>query len=174
MTDVDKDGNVDLILGGSYKDEAYDSMLDGPTVFWGDGTGKFYLNNSTTLFIAKDIDYSNGISISLSHDYAINDVNGDGLNDIVLFSDLRNDQNGVFYQIIIATDKRSFQDKTNELLPDYHRTSTGGNHVWILLKDVDGDGKINIVEGEPVLSIQSGLRQSVNWNWNGSKFEKIN
>ena len=181
ITDVDKDGYVDLILGGSYKDEDYDSGFYGPTILWGDGSGQFYKSNSTTLFNDRDeLNYLNGDRISLSHDYSVGDINKDGYNDIVLYSDLRNDQNGVFYQVILATGKRTFEDKTNELLPDFHRSGTGGNHVWILLRDVDGDGELNIVEGEPMLSIQNtptnqtGWRKSVNWNWNGSSFEKIN
>jgi hypothetical protein len=50
MTDVDKDGYVDLILGGSYKEQDYDANFFGPTVLWGDGSGKFYVANSTILF----------------------------------------------------------------------------------------------------------------------------
>ena len=68
MTDVDKDGFVDLILGGSYKDQPYDEMLDGPTIFWGDGSGNYYNSNSTLLFNASEIDYAEGNTISLSHD----------------------------------------------------------------------------------------------------------
>ena len=174
ITDVDKDGFVDLILGGSYKDEDYDSHFDGPTILWGNGTGKFLSKISSTLFNDKNLNYLNGDRISLSHDYAVADINNDGINDIVLFSDLRNDENGVFYQVVIGQGNREFIDKTNELLPDFYQTGTGGNHVWILLKDIDNDGNLNIIEGEPVLSTQSGFRNSLNWNWNGSKFDKLN
>ena len=174
ITDVDKDGFEDLILGGSYKDEEYDSGFDGPTILWGNGSGKYFSKISTTLFNDKNINYFNTDRISLSHDYSVNDINNDGINDIALFSDLRNDDNGVFYQVIIGQGNREFLDRTNDLLPDYYRTAIGGNHVWVLLKDIDNDGNMNLVEGEPVLSIQSGFRNSLNWNWNGTKFQKIN
>ncbi|MDA8641210.1 VCBS repeat-containing protein, partial [Flavobacteriaceae bacterium] len=176
MTDVDKDGYVDLILGGSYKKEVYDSALEGPAVFWGDGTGKFYLNNSTTLFIAKDIDYSNGRSISLSHDYAVNDVDGDGINDIAIFSECssQDENNYWLYHFIKGTGDRNFIDKTKEWLPE-NNIKNSINHVWIKLMDVDNNGKIDLVESEPKIWLYtSQWRNSLRWEWNGSKFDKIN
>ena len=175
ITDVDNDGNVDLILGGSYKDMDYDSGFYGPTILWGNGSGKFYSKNSTTIFNDRDdLNYLNGDRISLSHDYSVADINKDGFKDVVIFSNLRNDQNGVFYQFVMDTGNRNYIDKTFDLLPNFYRTGTGGNHVWLLLRDIDKDGNINIIEGEPVLAIPAGYRNSVNWNWNGCKFEKIN
>ena len=176
MTDVDKDGYVDLILGGSYKDEPYDSNLDGPAVFWGDGSGKFYLNNSTTLFISKDIDYANGRTISLSHDYAINDVDGDGINDIAIFSECssQDENNYWLYHFIKGTGNRNFIDKTKEWLPE-NNIKNSINHVWIKLMDVDNNGKIDLVESEPKIWLYtSQWRNSLRWEWNGSKFEKKN
>ena len=55
MTDVDSDGLIDLILGGSYKDQDYDAMFDGATILWGDGNGYYSMENSTTLFISKNL-----------------------------------------------------------------------------------------------------------------------
>jgi hypothetical protein len=42
------------------------------------------MENSTTLFVSRNLDYTEGRSISLSHDYAVNDFDGDGLKDIAL------------------------------------------------------------------------------------------
>ena len=176
MTGVDNHWYVDLILGGSYKKEVYDSALEGPAVFWGDGTGKFYLNNSTTLFIAKDIDYSNGRSISLSHDYAVNDVDGDGINDIAIFSECssQDENNYWLYHFIKGTGDRNFIDKTKEWLPE-NNIKNSINHVWIKLMDVDNNGKIDLVESEPKIWLYtSQWRNSLRWEWNGSKFDKIN
>ena len=58
----------------------------GPTVFWGDGSGNYSNSNSTLIFNAAEINYAEGNTISLSHDYAVNDVDGDGVKDISVFS----------------------------------------------------------------------------------------
>jgi len=172
MTDVDNDGNVDLILGGSYKDEDYDAMFSGPTILWGNGSGKYQIEKSTTLFDSKKLSYLNGDLISLSHDYAVNDVDGDGINDIAIFSDLKSE--GVLYQFIKGIGNREFIDKTNELMTDYI-IHNSGNHVWVLLRDINENGLIDIVEGEPVISVQehissTGYRKSLHWEWYGSSF----
>ena len=36
--DINSDGNLDLILGGSYKDESYDYNLTSPTILCGNGS----------------------------------------------------------------------------------------------------------------------------------------
>ena len=176
ITDVDEDGFVDLIFGGSYKDEDYDANFDGPTIFWGDGSGSYYNSNSTTLFDSREINYSEGNSISLSHDYAVNDVDGDGIKDIAVFSECSD----IFlYHFIKGAGNRQFVDMTSELLPD-NVIYNSNNHVWILMRDIDENGLIDIVEGEPVISIQwspqnqTGYRSSLRWEWNGNSFTKIN
>ena len=41
------------------------------------------------------LDYlPNGNRISVSHDYAVNDIDGDGINDIAIFSETRNEEDG--------------------------------------------------------------------------------
>jgi hypothetical protein len=101
MTDVDQDGYVDLIIGGSYQNEATHPHLEGPSIFWGNDSGKFFVNNTTALFNdLNGLDYLlNGNRISLSHDYAVNDIDGDGINDIAIFSDTRNEEDGKLFQV---------------------------------------------------------------------------
>lgn len=171
MTDVDKDGFVDLIFGGSYKDQPYDAMLDGPTIFWGDGSGNYYNSNSTLLFNASEIDYAEGNTISLSHDYSINDVDGDGINDVAVFSEC---SDVWLYHIIKGKGNRQFEDKTSDWLPN-NVIYNSNNHVWIKLMDIDNNGLIDLVEGEPLLSVPSiQWRESIRWEWNGNGFTKIN
>ncbi len=175
MTDVDNDGFVDLIVGGIYKDNDYDSLLDGPTIFWGDGSGKFYNSNSTTIFNEADVIGYAGSDITLSQDYAVNDVDGDGINDIAVYSTLDNE--GYFYQIIKGLPNREFEDKTVDWLPNnvISGTSQSTNHVWVKLMDVDNNGLMDIVEGEPLIWIPDGIfRTSVRWEWNGNGFTKLN
>ncbi len=94
MTDLDNDGYVDLIIGGSYQNEPTQPHLEGPSIFWGNDSGKFFVNNSIALFNDLDqLDYlPNGNRISVSHDYAVNDIDGDGINDIAIYSETRNEE----------------------------------------------------------------------------------
>jgi len=171
ISDVDKDGNIDLILGGSYKGNSGGAYFYGPAVFWGDGSGKFSPENSTILFDYREIDYSQDNLISLSHDYAVNDVDGDGINDVVIFSECSDIW---LYSIVKGLPNRKFEDKTKEWLPDPVKTNTS-NHVWVVMKDIDSNGRIDIVESEThITSSLVDRRKSIRWEWNGSKFDKIN
>ena len=66
---------------------------------------------------------------------------------------------------------------TVDLLPN--RVIYGiSNLVWLVMKDIDNNYQIDIVEGEPVKSVPnhesvSGWRNSVRWEWNGSSFTRI-
>jgi hypothetical protein len=179
MTDVDQDGYVDLILGGSYKDNDYDAMFEGPTILWGNDSGKFFVNNSTALFNDSDgLDYLlNGNRISISHDYAVNDIDGDGINDIAIFSDTRNEENGKLFQVFQGLGNREFEDMTVEWLPDYYRLSDDGSqpgYVWIILRDIDNNGQIDLVESQPrIHQVNSVIRNSLHWEWNGSSFSNV-
>ena len=49
---------------------------------------------------------------------------------------------------------------------------------YFVMKDIDNNYQIDIVEGEPVKSVPnhesfSGWRNSVRWEWNGSSFTRI-
>ncbi len=172
MTDVDKDGYIDLILGGSYKDQSYDAAFNGPTILWGSSSGSFSINNSTTVFNWKELDYDGDRLISLSHDYAVNDVDGDGLNDIVVLSELSGPS---IIHFLKGEEERQFEDKTSEWIPEPFISEEIKTVVWIKLLDVDGNGKIDIVEGEPnIFTYQGETRPSLRWEWNGNGFTKIN
>lgn len=171
MTDVDQDGFVDLILGGSYVENQDDPNFLGPTVFWGDGSGNYSNSNATLLFNAAEINYAEGNTISLSHDYAINDVDGDGIKDIAVFSEC---SDVWLYHIIKGNGNRQFEDKTSDWLPN-NVIYNSNNHVWIKLMDIDNNGLMDLVEGEPLLSVPSiQWRESVRWEWNGNGFSRLN
>jgi hypothetical protein len=171
MTDVDEDGFVDLILGGSYAENDYDPNFLGPTVFWGDGSGNYSNLNSTLLFNAAEINYAEGNTISLSHDYAVNDVDGDGIKDVAIFSEC---SDVWMYHIIKGSGNRQFEDKTSDWLPN-NILYNSSSHVWIKLMDIDNNGLIDLVEGEPLIRTIDGVfRTSVRWEWNGGGFTEIN
>ena len=176
MTDLDKDGYVDLIIGGSYQNEPTQPHLEGPSIFWGNDSGKFFVNNSIALFNDLDgLDYLlNGHRISLSHDYAVNDIDGDGINDIAIYSDTRNEEDGKLFQVFQGLGNREFEDMTVEWLPDYYRLSDDGSqpgYVWIILRDIDNNGQIDLVESQSrIHQVNSVIRNSLHWEWNGSSF----
>ena len=176
MTDVDQDGYVDLIIGGSYQNEPTQPHLEGPSIFWGNDSGKFFVNNSIALFNDLDgLDYLlNGNRISLSHDYAVNDIDGDGINDIAIYSDTRNEEDGKLFQVFQGLGNREFEDMTVEWLPDYYRLSDDGSqpgYVWIILRDIDNNGQIDLVESQSrIHQVNSVIRNSLHWEWNGSSF----
>ena len=177
MTDIDNDGYVDLIVGGRYQDNVNHPHLEGPSIFWGNGTGKFFVNNSTILFNdLNQLDYlANGDRIDLSQDYSVNDIDGDGINDIAIYSDTRNATHGRLFQVFQGLGNREFKDLTVEWLPDYYKTSSHPNYVWIVLRDIDNNGQIDFVESQPrIHTTQSVVRNSLHWEWNGSSFTKEN
>ena len=175
MTDVDNDGYVDLIIGGSYQNEPTQPHLEGPSIFWGNDSGKFFVNNSIALFNDLDqLDYlPNGNRISVSHDYAVNDIDGDGINDIAIFSETRIEETALF-QVFKGLGNREFEDMTVEWLPNYYRTSDDGSqpgYVWIILRDIDNNGQIDLVESQPrIHQVNSVIRNSLHWEWSGSSF----
>ena len=69
---------------------------------------------------------------------------------------------------------REFEDMTVEWLPNYYRTSDDGSqpgYVWIILRDIDNNGQIDLVESQPrIHQVNSVIRNSLHWEWNGSFF----
>jgi len=170
MTDIDNDGNIDLIVGGNFKLDDDGPQLLGPTVFWGDGSGKFSFDNSTILFERREISYAN--FGGPTHDFAVNDIDGDGLKDIALQSGLDETNSSTLYQVFFAKGNRSFEDRTEQVMNTYKVNSPG--HVWIILRDIDNDGSIDLVEGEPNLDLNGSVnRKSSWWRWTGSSFVKV-
>ena len=170
MTDIDNDGNIDLILGGNFALDDDRPELLGPTVFWGDGTGNFSFDNSTILYERREISYAD---IAVTHDFAVNDIDGDGLKDIALQSGLDATNNESLYQTVMSTGNRAFEDRTEQVMNNFIVNTA--NHVWIILRDMDNDGNVDLVEGEPRLPVFSPpyQRKSSWWRWTGSSFLKV-
>jgi len=174
MSDIDNDGFVDLILGGTYKDIHYDPNLDGATILWGDGSGSFSFNRATVLFVARElnyINYSNGQKFS-TQDFAIADINMDGLKDVALKNPFIS--SGNFHQVFLSKGDRVFEDVTLNVFNGIFKFDSS-NYVWLNLRDLDNNGLIELIEQEPVISVptyesSSGWRKSFIWEWTGSSF----
>jgi hypothetical protein len=171
MYDVNKDGNIDLVVAGEYKDTDDDeSFLDGPTIFWGNGTGLFDYNTSTSIYVSRDLDISNDNRIEVTNDIVFNDVEGDGFVEFVSSSVLESGH--TYIQIFKGLEDYSFENKTQDWLTDNLLIE---GTTWIFLRDVDNNGFIDIVESETFVSRNDGsYGPSIRWEWNGSSFTKIN
>ena len=132
LIDVDNDGNLDLIVGGT-------ECGDLPTqIFWGDGTGFYSDANKTALppecawNVVLDIDAE--------------DINHDGLRDLVITR--TNDYSGFYFQVLMQTSPRVFADESLPRLIHDLSTWIGNNApwvIWIHLVDMTGDGSPDIV-----------------------------
>lgn len=168
MTDIDQDGNIDLIVGGNYRRGNHNpGNFLGPIVFWGNGNGQFSRENTSLVFDVNEIDYE---TIVVTHDFSVDDIDGDGFKDIALQSGLAHDDPINAYQIVFSNGDRQFEDKTEELMEDF--IVNGPGQVWILLRDVDNNGFIDLIEGEPILDMNgpNAKRDSFWWEWTGSSF----
>ena len=183
IVDVNKDGNLDIVVGGAYKDVEYDDNLTSPTILWGDGSGNFDYNNKTEVWKLGEKPSYNGRKVDNNDDIVIGDIDGDGINDVVLVyinqidNDPNNNGNTTMFSMINVfkgNSDNSFTNKTEEWLDDYVK---GFPITWLLLRDVDNNGYIDIVESESKLSRPgnwTGNSNSIRYEWNGFKFEKLN
>jgi hypothetical protein len=134
LIDVDGDGNLDLIVGGSEY-----PCADLPTeIFWGDGTG-FYSDGNKTVLPPDCARWTTVIDIDAQ------DINHDGLRDVVIN---RTDYTGFYFQVLMQTSPRVFSDESLPRLIHDPSTWIGNNAVWvgwIRLVDMTGDGALDIL-----------------------------
>ena len=183
--DFNGDNFQDLILGGSFADMSYDKMLISPTIIWGDGSGKFDYNNRSNAFSLGQKPYVNNIKTGNNDDLVFFDINQDGLNEIIALFIIQIDDdpnnNGLttmysFLQIYSPDSNFNFSNKTTEWFNDdeyiFQHPVT-----WIQIRDINGNGKVDIVETETRLSrpgYWTAGNESIHFEWDGTKFVKIN
>ena len=128
MVDVDRDGRLDLLLGG-HEFEGAETV-----VFWGDGTGRFENAPKTVLAPMP------GKAIIM--DFAVDDIDGDGLRDIVV---LRTGESpfysGRALQVLRQWAPRAFADETGARMT---MDTTSGWLDFVRLQDMDGDQRPDI------------------------------
>ena len=179
ILDINEDGNEDIVIGGSYKVMDYDQALNGPTILWGDGSSNYDYNNKTEIWGFGELPMVDGSGVHNNDDFSFADIDNDGYLDVVLAyiiqidNDPNNGGNPSFrsvLQIFKGGVNNEFTDVTNEwtsnplLVLDFPIT-------WVILRDIDNNGMIDIVESEKVVSRPGGFwGNSIRWEWNGSSF----
>ena len=159
--DFNNDNNLDLIIGGQFNDTQGQPYLDGPSILWGDGTGYFDFNNKSEVFNFNQKPTTNAGDTCNLDDFVFGDINGDGLNEIILmFYICMDDGWGSLLEIYSPNSNFEFKRVTESMLPD---NIVRG--VWLQLRDIDNNNYLDIVETE---------LPSWRYEWNGFKFDKIN
>jgi hypothetical protein len=176
ILDVNQDGNLDIVVGGEFANHIGHPHLGGPTILWGDGSSNYDYDNKTEIWEFGEIPMVDGRAVDNNDDISFADINNDGYIDVVLtyIRQIDNDPNNngnpsyrSVLQIFKGGENNEFTDVTNEwtsnplILLDFPVT-------WVLVRDVDNNGMIDIVESEKVQSGPGGWRNSIRWEWNGS------
>ena len=141
LTDVDYDGQLDLLVAGEEKE-------DNPSlIIWGDAEPGFADSPATTLPEVTDF--------AIVVDIDVADFDGDGVNDVLLnrvgSPPERSYYHGSYLQLLKGQqDRRTFIDVTaesgidNDQLLSYS-SGPGGWFVWLIVQDWDFDGDLDIV-----------------------------
>lgn len=196
LVDVDKDGNIDLIVMGHEWDYMYDwcsNNGDGSCgrgkIYWGDQNGKFDENRKSLIPIVRNFGTSTDIDIIDIDNDNINEIivsrTGGDIDSFPINSDDLNDNfsvsNGTSYyygghyiQICKIDDNREIMDVTNDLIEDNINSNQlslcspeDGWFIQTRLEDYNGNGSLNLFN-----SLVDYRLQHI-WEWNGSRFVKI-
>jgi len=170
--DINKDGYLDLIIGGHEWENDF-------RILWGSYDG-FNTNNISLIpkVNSTELAYDMGILT----DIKILDFDNDGINEIFLMrtgGDFEYGESsyyaGWYLQILKVSESNQLNDITNTLIDDYYSDDLEnfcGNPYnnwifWIVVNDYDNDGNLDIYNR--MLSNRPLHR----WEWNGSKFSKV-
>jgi hypothetical protein len=136
LTDIDKDGYLDLIMGG------HEFMANNTTrIYWGDATGKYFnktdIPSVTNLGVITDLD--------------IYDLDGDGNNEVLVTrtggkNDFSNFYSGWYIQVLTLS-SRKVTDATSSFIENNVYTQTKIDNQewipWMRFNDFDKNGKID-------------------------------
>ena len=187
ILDVNQDGNLDIVVGGSYADHIGHPHLGGPTILWGDGLSNYDYNNKTEIWgFGERPTMTDGSTVDNNDDFSFADIDNDGYLDMVLvyIRQIDNDPNNNgnttmshYYQVMKGNSYTEFTDVTDEWLPDNIKYCTV---VWVILKDIDQNGQLDLTEYAKTTykggsyPTSSCNEDSWRWEWNGNGFTVIN
>ena len=135
MHDVNKDGFIDLVVGGhNYSSNPTNSPAK---ILWGNGID-FDDDRSTLLPLIDDW--------GITNDFNFEDIDGDGKEELIL-SLLRNDFSGLRVQILKNIGNYSYKDITDNIIQDYLYPNENCI-VWIRTEDIDKNGKLDIFDSD--------------------------
>ena len=139
LIDVDRDGQLDLLVAGT-------ELADAPSlILWGDAEPGF--TNSTASTLPEVTDFGIVVDIDVA------DFDGDGINDVLLnrvgSEPGRGFYDGIYLQLLKGReDRRTFSDVTESSIDNEEllkRYSELGWFVWLIPQDWDFDGDLDIV-----------------------------
>ncbi|MHA8106345.1 FG-GAP-like repeat-containing protein [Aquirufa sp. 5-AUSEE-100C1] len=140
MLDVDKDGFLDLVVGGQNTYADLRGFIDANRIYWGNGKN-FDKNRSLALPELKGWD--------LTLDIGMIDLNQDSKDELILLRTGDSSGNGPqfymgYYLQILSGDKNAYKDVTSDLVNVY-TSSVGRNIPSIVVGDINRNGLIDIV-----------------------------
>ena len=200
--DVDGDGNLDLLLHGKGADDNYESFpwlsdeeienipfqSSAAKILFGNDDGKFTLSNMKYLPVIEG--YNKGL------DFNVFDLDGDGKKEIIMLltgdgsigewvsggslggGDNDNQITTNYYQgyqiqIAQLDDDRNIIDVTENFMDGNGQTGIGlgcdnENFMFLQISDFDNDGLIDMYSEDSRMG-----PNFIRWEWNGSKFSKV-
>ena len=191
--DINNDGYMDVVWGGNeFVGLVYGQFMGYPRIELGNQTGKF--NTDQSIFIPT----VEGYALILDIDFY--DIDGDGTLEIIINragDDL--DENGQinsgfgfnesigesyhyggYYIQVVKLINNQAVDVTNQYIEDnFYRAFSDGCDPqsdwirWLVIQDYDNDGNIDIFN--PLIYFWGEGHESLRrWEWNGSRFTRIN
>ena len=174
LVDINEDGFVDLLLSAHEWEKE-------PIILWGSNSGFNTSDKSVIPQVANPASFAMGVSL----DFKVADLDYDGTNEIILLrsggdansggTDIGYFYSGWYLQILDTIDKE-IVDITDNIIETYfsdaqeqYCANPENNWImWISIDDYDNDGNIDI------FNKMMSNRPLHRWEWNGSKYIKIN